>query len=74
MSRSLRTTIDSFEYKTSAIEAEISRHVVTITKSELQLKAKTKTLEEKDTIISRLNEQLTRVRERLSSKQLVSIE
>ena len=52
--------------------AELSTNVATIKKNESELEANMVALKEKDTIISGMSEQLTRVREYLSSKQQVN--
>ena len=63
--RESKLSINSLKHKNSMLEADIKR------KGD-ELSAKTKTVEEKDAIISRYNEQLTRTRDHLSSKQQVS--
>ena len=70
--RESKSTINSLKQKSLMLEANISRKDATITRKESELSAKTKTLEEKDVVISGLIKQLTRTREQLSSKQLVS--
>ena len=63
--RESKSSINSLKHKNSMLEADITR-------KESELNTKTKTLEEKEAIISGLNKQLTRTREHLSSKQHVS--
>ena len=67
-----RANTDTLEHKISMLEAEVSRKDATINKMRTELSAMTKVLEDKDSIISSLNEQLIRVREHLSSKKQVS--
>ena len=68
----LRISTSSLQLKVSTQEAEISKRDATIAKKESELTAKTKAVEENAVILSRLNEQLTRARDRLSSKLQVT--
>ena len=62
----LKTTIDYLRRASALNEA-------TITKKESQLKVRNRALQEKDTILSGMTEQLTRARECLATQQQVSI-
>ena len=54
------------------LEAEKSTQYATIVKKYRELAAQSRVLEEKDAIISDMTEQLTKAREYLTSKRLVS--
>ena len=68
-----RTRIITLERTNSTLEANISRNDATIARKEVELEASVEALEEKDSIISGMREQLTKTREFLSAKQQVSI-
>ena len=69
----LRLSNNSLSQKETTLEAEISIKDATILEKVSELAAKTEALEENRAIISGLSEQLTRVRERLSSNQQVRV-
>ena len=69
----LRTSIITLERTNLILEANISRNDATIARKEVELEASTKALEEKDSIVSGMREQLTKTTEFLSAKQQVSI-
>ena len=71
LSQFLKKT-DSLKHKMSMLEAETLRKSATIDKDESTLTARAKALEEKEVIITGMNEQLTRTRKQLLSKQQVS--
>ena len=60
--------------KVSSLEAESSRKDATIERNKSELASKSRALEEKDSIISGMRQQLTRTREYLTSKQQVRID
>lgn len=66
-----KASTESLKHKISELEAEISRKDASIEYMGIKLNARTKALEQKVTIITSLNEHLTRVREYLSSKKQV---
>ena len=57
----------------SSLEAESSRKDATIERNTTELESKSRALEEKDSIISGMRQQLTRTREYLTAKQQVRI-
>ena len=59
--------------KVSNLEAESSRKDATIERNKTELESKSRALEEKDSIISGMRQQLTRTREYLIAKQQVGI-
>ena len=71
LSQFLKKT-DSLKHKMSMLEAETLRKSATIVKDESALTARAKALEEKEVIITGMNEQLTRTRKQLLRKQQVS--
>ena len=68
------TKSNFLEHKFLILKGETSRKTATVKRNELEIKAKTRVLEEKEAIISGMREQLTKAREHLSSKQQVSCE
>ena len=62
------------KYELSEKNVEVSKNIATIKRKESDLETKTQALKDKDAIISGMSEQLTRVRQHLSSKQQVSRE
>ena len=68
------TKTNSLVHEISTLKGETSRTTATVERNELELKANTNILEEKEAIISGMREQLTKAREHLSSKQQVSCE
>ena len=69
-----RTNISSLQHTKLTLKADISSKDAAIKRNESELEVKTRLLQEKDAIISGMNEQLTRARECLATKQQVSSE
>ena len=70
--RKLVNEISQSKSKVSDLEAESSRKDAMIEKNTTELESKSRALEEKDSIISGMRQQLTRTREYLTAKQQVS--
>ena len=68
----LTANISSLQHVNSKLEVDISTKDATIVRKSAELEASIRNLKEKDTIIVGMNEQLTRVREYLTTKQQVS--
>ena len=68
----LTANINSLQHVNSKLESDISRKDAAIMRKSTELEACTTNLQEKDTIIVGMKEQLTRAREYLTSKQQVS--
>ena len=68
----LKTSIIALKSTNLTLEANVSRNDATIARKEVEREASVKALEEKDSIISGMREQLTKIREFLSIKQQVS--
>ena len=66
-----KTNTNSFQQKVSNLDAESSRKDATIERNKTELESKSRALEEKDSIISGMRQQLTRTREYLTVKQQV---
>ena len=66
------TNVSSLERTNSKLEASISRQDATIVRKGAEFDAHVRVLKEKDTIISGMNEELTKTREYLTTKQQVS--
>ena len=63
---------NTLEHKITTLEAEQSSKDATIEKREAEVVALSTVLEEKESIISEMSKQLTKARESVKSKQLVS--
>ena len=70
--RRLTNELSQSKTKVSSLESEGSRRDATIEGSTTELESKSRALEEKDSIISGMRQQLTRTREYLTAKQQVS--
>ena len=64
--------VEELKSNAALYEAQITQHKADIQRRDSQIEVKTRALEQKDTIISRLDEQLTKSREFLATKQQVS--
>ena len=69
---SLRQQVSSLKTELTEMNAELSIKNTSIKSKDFEIEKNTVALKEKEAIISGMNEQLTRVREHLSSKQQVS--
>ena len=72
--RRLTNKISQSKTKVSNLEVESSRKDATIERNETELESKSRALEEKDSIISGMRQQLTRTREYLAAKQQVRMD
>ena len=64
---------NSLQEKVSTLEVESSIKDATVERNKIELESKSRALEEKDSIISGMKQQLTRTREYLTAKQQVCI-
>ena len=67
-----RASISSLQHANLTLEASITRNDATIKRKEAELEASVRALNEKDSVISGMSEQLTKTREYLAMKQQVS--
>ena len=68
-----KTNTNSLQEKVSTLEAESSRKDAVIERNRTELESKSRAVEEKDSIISGMRQQLITTREYLTAKQQVSI-